>query len=109
QPWGLAACNEVPVDLTSEGGHDDPSASSRLPHNLRPVRQSPQGMWSSDFVRILEKFLHSRWWSVGVESTIYGNQPRAEAGIDPCGTVWVAKPGVYYSSRTGQWLSDHYY
>ena len=61
----------------------------------------------SDFVKLLERFKHPRLASIGVESTIYGNNPRKEVGIAPHGTIWVAQAGVYYNGS--QWLEDHTY
>lgn len=48
--------------------------------------------------------MHPRFWNVGIESTIYGNQPRKEMGLEEMGTIWAAEAGVYY--RNGQWLAD---
>ena len=92
------------MDILAEGGHEDRAARSRLPNNLSVVREAPRPMFPWEFTDILQAYKHPRWASIGVEATIYGNAPRKEVGIDPCGSVWVAPAAVYYSN--GKWLSD---
>jgi hypothetical protein len=65
------------------------------------MRRSSEAMWSWEFTDLLQAYLHPRWWSIGVESTIYGNQPRERMGIAPHGTIWVAGPAVHLFR--GQW------
>ena len=70
---------------------------------LRPGSSCAPG----EFVDILQKYIHPQWWSIGVESNRWGNRVRAGMGIsDRMGSIWVSKPGVYYSVRNGMWLED---
>jgi hypothetical protein len=75
--------------------------------NLRNLdRAEARSIFPGELEALLRKYKHPRWSDIGVESTRFGNQPREQVGIDPCGTVWVAAPCVYYKSRNGQWLAD---
>jgi hypothetical protein len=47
-------------------------------------------MWPGDFVRLLQEHKHPRFWSCGIISTRFGNNPRKRAGYDEGGTVWFA-------------------
>lgn len=59
-----------------------------------------------DLVRLIQRHIHPRWASIGVECTRFGQQPRDALGIAPMGTLWVAAPHVYYNGQ--QWLADRY-
>lgn len=64
-------------------------------------------MYAGDFLRLLEKFKHPQWASIGVECTRFGAGPRKEFGLAPMGTAWAAPAAVHYDSRASMWFADN--
>lgn len=61
-------------------------------------REPARSMSPGEFVSILQRHKHPRFWSIGVESTIYGSQARETVGLSaPAGTVWAAEANVYHN------------
>lgn len=76
--------------LCFTGIQESPDPYRQRANRLRPDREPARSMSPGEFVAILERNLHPRWWSVGVFTSRFGERRRESLGIgNRHGTVWV--------------------
>lgn len=64
---------------------------ARTSAGLRWPRAEPHSIWPADFLHLLHKWKHPRWWSIGVECSRHGERRRSDVGVySRSGTIWVA-------------------
>ena len=80
----------VITDVRGSGGYQAADDHDGMHLTLGIQREGVRCMFPGEFLSILERHRHPRWPSIGVFCVERVNEARAAAGIEKCGTVWVA-------------------
>lgn len=78
------------LDVRASGGLQGDKDHEGMHLTLGIQREGVRCMYPAEFVALLHRHRHPRWPSIGVVCNERVNEARAAAGIEKCGTVYVA-------------------
>ncbi len=107
------------TDVRPSGGYQGEKESIGVIETLRLSREPWRSMFPGEFLHLINKHKHPRWFTASVLSSRWGAKPRKEVGISPQGTVYFADAQSredvfaipcdcipYTSIRTAHWRED---